>query len=296
MKRIIIRKKINENVNKIKMTNPNIGDLITISTYDDFMKYAEVVWNLLILSYEKHGGLKSYRNFKDFIRKQHLIEIVVLNNNILAAATYRKMDDDSLKLVAIGCDQTDNGILAIQQIIKHSIDNADIHYWAEVSGAIEHYFKKYDGFPMPNVIAHEILEINSDDIILSSNDNVHYERPIGPDRDIFEKMIFGIKSEEIFNKAIAAVENYSTFMKEINSINEGIKIINIKQAFFIINNIYRAHEEDGFNELIPSWHNALLQSLNILKSVNNPERNVKDYIRYAEYLLDDMQLLTLHKF
>lgn len=296
MKKIIIRKKINENLNKIKMVNPNIGELITISSYDDFMKYAKDVWDLLILSYEKHGGLKSYRNFKDFIRKQHLIEIVFLNNIILAAATYRVMDDNSLKLVAIGCDQTNNGILAIQQIIKHSIDNANIHYWAEVSGAIEHYFRKYNGYPMPNVLAHEILEIDPSNIILSNNDIVHYERPIGPDKDIFEKMIYGIKSEEIFNKAIAAVENYSSFMKDINTINEGIKIVNIKQAFYIINNIYRAHEEDGFNELIPSWHNALMQSLSVLKNVNNPEKNVIDYIRYAEYLLDDMQLLKLHKF
>ena len=296
MKKIIIRKKINEDLNKIKMANPNIGELITISSYNDFMKYAKDVWDLLVLSYEKYGGLKSYRNFKDFIRKQHLIEIVFLNNVILAAATYRIMDDNSLKLVAIGCDQTNNGILAIQQIIKHSIDNANIHYWAEVSGAIEHYFRKYNGYPMPNVLAHEILEIDPNNITLSNNDIVHYERPIGPDRDIFEKMIYGIKSEEIFNKAIAAVENYSSFMKDVNTINEGIKIVNIKQAFYIINNIYRAHEEDGFNELIPSWHNALIQSLSILKSVNNPEKNIIDYIRYAEYLLDDMQLLKLHKF
>jgi hypothetical protein len=39
---------------------------------------------------------------------------------------------------------------------------------------------------------------------------------------------------------------------------------NLKQIIYIVDNIYRAHEEDGFNELIPSWHKALNDCLSII--------------------------------
>ena len=107
-------------------------------------------------------------------------------------------------------------------------------------------------------------------------------------------MIFGIKSEEIYQKAIREVENYSKFMREVNSLNENNNKYTVKQAIYIIENIYRAHEEDGYNELIPSWHEALVESLKTLK--NNPIQNqdIEDYIGYAEYLLSDMQILKLN--
>ena len=69
----------------------------------------------------------------------------------------------------------------------------------------------------------------------------------------------------------------------------------VKQAIYIIENIYRAHEEDGFNELIPSWHEALVKSLDTLKNVSEKDETVEDYIGYGEYLLEEMPLLTLNK-
>ena len=64
---------------------------------------------------------------------------------------------------------------------------------------------------------------------------------------------------------------------------------------YIIDNIYRAHEEDGFNELIPSWHQALVESLKTLEA-QPKSKMIEDYIQYCKYLLDDMQLLELHYF
>ena len=190
-------------------------------------------------------------------------------------------------------NQQQEGKLALQQLIQGNIINSDLHYWAEVSDAIEHYFKKHNGYPMPNVLASEILGIDKSRITLSQTDKVHYDRPIGPDGEIFTKMIFGIKSEEIFNAAIREVENYGKFMQEVNNIQESVQKYTVKQAIFIIENIYRAHEEDGFNELIPSWREALENSLIALKNAPKSQ-TVEDYIGYCEYLLDDMQILELH--
>ena len=271
-----------------------IGTLVRLENKEMFLERAKEVWEILFISYESIGGIKTYRGFKDFIKKRPLVEIIVnSNNNILACATYRKVMG-SLKMVAIGCDQSPDGKLALQQIIQHNIKNADLHYWAEVSGAIEYYFKKHNGFPMPNTLASEILQVPESDIVKSQTDNVHYERAVGEQGEMYTKMIFGIKSEDIFLKAIQEVENYSKFMEEVNKLTESQQRYSVKQAIYIIENIYRAHEEDGFNELIPSWHQALLSSLNTLQNCDYKDENINDYIGYAEYLLSDMQVLELH--
>ncbi|MGM9745978.1 MAG: hypothetical protein ACI30H_03355 [Paludibacteraceae bacterium] len=287
---------INSNMHgNLKISNnENDYSIITIKDDDSFNKWSNLVWTMLVLSYENNEGLKTYRNFSDFINKRHIIEIVLDDNNmLLACATYRRIES-SLKMVACGCNQSIDGKNALQYIIKNNIDHSDLHYWAEVSGAIEHYFKKHNGYPMPNTLASEILNINENELVLSK-DFVHYDRPIGVHREIFTKMIFGIKSEEIFQKAINEVKNYASFMKEINKINENSNGYTIKQSIYIIENIYRAHEEDGFNELIPSWHKALIDSLDVLKKCTNKNQTINDYIQYCEYLLNDMQLLEIHK-
>jgi hypothetical protein len=170
----------------------------------------------------------------------------------------------------------------------------DFHFWVEASGAIERYFKKYNGYPMPNLLAPKILNISHSAIRMSNQDEVHYERQIS--NEWFEKMIFGIKSEEIYNMVIAAVEDYSKFMEEVNTIKEyadnGLKY-SLKQAFYIIENILRAYEEDCFNELIPSWNVALHDALNTLLRANRT-RTVEDYIDYCNYLIEVMPVLQLH--
>ena len=68
---------------------------------------------------------------------------------------------------------------------------------------------------------------------------------------------------------------------------------NQKQAFYIIDNIQKAHVEDGFNELVPEWHEALIESENALKNAEQTD-TVQEYIKRAEHLLKCMPLLELH--
>ena len=259
----------------------------------DIMPLSDFIWQMLVSSYENIGGLKTYRSKEDFLRKVKYAKIVYNNADIVACAIYRNMEG-SYKMVAIGCNQEDIGKQGIQAIIKDDIEKFDYHFWAEVSGAIEHYVKKYNGYPMPNILAPEILSISSELIRPSKNDNVHYERQISD--EWFEKMIYGAKSKEVYEAAIAAVEDYSKFMKEVNKINENSNMngrYSVKQAMYIVENIYRAHEEDGYNELIPSWYEALNESMEVLSAAEQTQ-TVVDYIEYCNYLLETMPVLQLH--
>lgn len=283
-------------VNNTTLSPVNVGDIKILSSKEEIDRYSNFVWDMLEKSYEHIGGLQSYRNYSDFKKKNHKILVVIDFNSatLLACATFRRVEN-SLKMTAIGCSQDDKGKLALQQIIQHTISELELHYWSEVSGAIEHYFKKHNGFPMPNTMAGKILQIPEKDITISNKDMVHYDRPIGKDREVFTKMIFGIKSDEIFQQAMNEVENYYDFMKEVNNmINESKEFkYSIKQSIYIIENLYRLHEENKVNELTPKWADALKESMKTLrKSTKN--QTISDYIEYGEYLLSDMQILELN--
>jgi len=50
----------------------------------------------------------------------------------------------------------------------------------------------------------------------------------------------------------------------------------LKQAMYIIDNIRKAHEEDGFNEMVPAWHDAMLKCLETL-SESEQSKTVEEY-------------------
>lgn len=273
--------------------NNNNGINVEFIGRDKILSIIDIIWDLLSISYENIGGLKTYKSKNQFAKIAKYAKIASCNGQIVACATYRKMED-SFKMVAIGCNQEEIGKEGLQSIIKDDILKVNYHFWAEVSGAIEHYFKKYNGYPMPNILASKILQISEDSIRPSTKDLVHYERLIAD--EWYEKMIFGIKSEEVFQEALRAVDDYSKFMREVNKINEntnnGLKYT-IKQAMYIIENIYRAHEEDGFNELVPSWYEALCEAKRTLVQ-SEKTQTIEDYIEYCDYLLETMPILKLH--
>ena len=292
-KNVVNETEVGEN----KLPPINVGELKMLYEPEDVEKYLPLVWDMLEKSYEGIGGLKTYRGYSDFKEKKHLLMVVrdFNNQDLLACAVFRRIEN-SLKMTAIGCNQENNGKLALQQIIQHTISELELHYWTEVSGVIEYYFKKHNGFPMPNTIASKILGVPEDKIILSKKDMVHYDRVIGRDREKFTKMIYGIKSEEIFQEAMSEFEDYYDFMKEVNKIvNESKETkYSVKQAIYIIENLYRMHEEDGLNELIPKWHDALRDSVEVLNLVKEKDQTISDYIEYGNYLLSDTQVLILN--
>ncbi|MBP5642858.1 MAG: hypothetical protein J6X10_01305 [Bacteroidales bacterium] len=273
--------------------NNNNGINVEFIERDKILSIIDTIWELLSISYENIGGLKTYKSKNQFAKIVKYAKIAYYNGEIVACAIYRKMED-SFKMVAIGCNQEEIGKEGLQSIVKDDIIKVDYHFWAEVSGAIEHYFKKYNGYPMPNILASKILQVSEESIRFSSKDLEHYERLIAD--EWYEKMIFGIKNEEIFQEALKAVDDYSKFMREVNKISEKIKNgfkYTLKQAIYIVENIYRAHEEDGFNELVPSWYEALCEAKKTLVQ-SEKTQTIVDYIEYCDYLLETMPILTLH--
>lgn len=170
-------------------------------------------------------------------------------------------------------------------------------YWIECSDAAEKFFKKDNVFPIPNNMVSQLLGLPSESIRLL-DDGVYYERVIGTDGMWFEKIILAFKDEETYHKVIQIIDDYEGFIKMVNnqlSESNG-NSYTLKQALFIIDNIYRCNEEDGFNELIPSWYEAMLKAIETLKSIENKERYINRYIEIAEYLLEIMPMVTINKF
>ena len=151
---------------------------------------------------------------------------------------------------------------------------------------------------MPNILATKILSVPESEVILSGKDNVHYFRSIGNSKGKYEKMIFCIKSKEIFEEAIHEADDYEAFIKELDIGDlDASKGLTVKQAVYIIENIYRSNEEDGVYELIPSWNHALKKAISTLeKATDYSDRElINQYIKYGEYLMRTMPAVTLHK-
>lgn len=96
-----IKKSLNETLNgELSLENINNDNILIFPA--DFFIWGERVYNMLVLSYENLGGLKSYQGIRDFKSRKHLLKVVISKNNeLLACATYRKIES-SLKMVAIG--------------------------------------------------------------------------------------------------------------------------------------------------------------------------------------------------
>lgn len=85
-------------------------------------------------------------------------------------------------------------------------------------------------------IASKILQVSDTHITPSNKDMFHYDRFIVQDEEKFTKMIYGIKSEEIFKEAMSEVEDYYDFIKEVNNMGNESKETkySVKQAIYIL--------------------------------------------------------------
>lgn len=273
------------------------------------MNVAKKFWDILNLSYR--GNLLSYRKAEDIKDKVVFFKAVVRgapkkelkDNTFLACATYRStlMDEEhsDYKLTAIGCDQTEEGKEALSEIIKNDILNFNLFFWVEASGAIEHLFKKYNGYPIPNVFVKEVLNTNRK--IILCEDGVHYKRKIGLGNELFEKMIFGFRDEELLKKIETEFENYEDFRKEIN---ESIAFMDIrsmvKEAFDVINYFVEANEEQGLEDLFPNWYDRISQAISTLKEYKyyygKKSKNLDWAIQRGKLLLREMPVIRVHTF
>lgn len=281
--KITLDKFIKENTSK------DDNSIYKVTDKEEMSKYVNDVWNILDLSYKDVGGFKSARNPKDLLRTTNLMKLVIIDGEIVACATYRELG--GFKMHGIGCNQTDIGKHWVKEIIKDDISNFKGWYWAEVSDAIEYFFKKFNGYPIPNIYVEQLLGKE----VKLLDDGAHYIRKIGIDGTEYKKIIYGFRDKELYDKVMAEIENYADFMKKINQLGESFIRYpqNINNAIYIIENIYNLHYEDGFNELLPQWYDLLQKSLNELQGCGIADGTIKQYIETCEHLLQEMPVLEL---
>jgi hypothetical protein len=119
------------------------GNVVFVTDGKGISKYSETAWQILTAYYKPLGGLKGYRSHDDFVDRGHAMKLVFMDGQIIACATYRKVES-SYKMVAIGCVQNSNGKATLESIVKDDIEKMGLHYFTEVSGAIEHFSKSTD--------------------------------------------------------------------------------------------------------------------------------------------------------
>ena len=90
----------------------------------------------------------------------------------------------------------------MQAIIKYNIDNFKQKVWCECSGAIEHWFKKYNGYPISNQLVPEIIGEPRDKVWFHE-DGYHYRRflPAANNRFV-QKILFGFANDDVMEKTL----------------------------------------------------------------------------------------------
>lgn len=263
--------------------------LVNFDNKEDIKKNAERVCDIFRISYGVNPiGAESPRRL---CRTTSFLTLYFSNGIAIAAAAYRG-DLDGKKLFLIGCDQTPEGKLAIQTIIKRDIEDFQDNYWVEASGVIEHWFKKYKGYPIPNQYAEYLL--NKYNSIQLDKDGFHYSRSIGNESFICRKMIFGFKSKEFYDKVMSEVDNYIGIRKAaLKESNQSIDD-RVQRARFIIGRIYESYSF-GLYELTPFMYKQVLAAIKVLKKQHRNQ--AIDYVlEQAKGILEDMPVIKLHTF
>lgn len=188
------------------------------------------------------------------------------------------------------------------------IDPDDNFFWGEVSGPIEHYFKKHNGRPVPKELAGKFLRTNST-IVPSNdpNDLVHYTRKIADLENPVEKAIYGFKDEAMAKEVMESIDNYEAFRLNVNSLpdrlNEDIdNSKNLENALDVVIKIAEMHEEFKFNEMLPHWKKNLDKAISYMKEKlpyiddTSLRRQVASSIETGNILNEEMPLLKIKKF
>lgn len=282
---------------------PNV---VYLTDDKEFMaKYISEIYDMFVQGYADKGGMIIDSKEK-LLSDINLMKIVFSNSlDVLACFTYKYFAGGK-KLFLGAARKTPEGKHAIQEIIKSDIEPYDNWFWGEVSGPIEHYFKKHNGRPIPKELVH--LFVGTKRNITPSpdpNDPVHYTRKIGNLSNPIEKSMYGFKNEEMAKAVIESIDNYEEFRLSANALpdklNESLNNY-LEDALVIVMELTELHEELKFNEMLPHWNKQLDLAIKYMEENvshikdQNKKLQVKSSIQQGKILKRDMPLLQLHQF
>lgn len=256
-------------------------------------KYAQEVWDILTTAYADKGGFFSFRNLKDMLKKNATFSIITDSNDSVNACAVYNDYLGGYKLV--GCGAKENTIenkIFLKEIIKRDINDYSSWHWAEVSPPLEYWFKKYNGYAIPNIYANDI--INKDNLILS-DDGIHYKRNIGKDSIPADKVIYGFKDDATFKKVTTEYIDYDGFRRYANMIKESLTKAETDMLEYyksIIIGIINRWDEN-FSELTKLHFELLKTAVQFLERENIQDRQIKTLISTGHYLLDNIEILHI---
>lgn len=291
------QKFLNESTESVELIDGY--SIITYLDKDKIDLLLKTVIDLVVKTYEPIGGYYGNTNINRLKRTTSMIKAVYDSNNDMIACSFYRNVDNSHKLQAYGNNQTYDGKNATKAIIHSDVNQYEKWIWGEVSMMVEYYFKKYNGYPLPNDFVVEALEKNQSEIQLSQ-DGFHYKRKIGQNTDPDEKVVFGFKNKKIFDKVMQYAD-YELLRKEFNlnligeSENENFdfKIKSFKGACSFVNQLSDLYDEKNFRQLTPGLVSLLEQSIEILKTNINLYPWVSRTLDNAEYLRDNTDRIVL---
>lgn len=294
------KKQLNE------IDDENLAD-IQVEKVDDremMNKLLPSVVNMIVKTYEQCGEYYECTDVKRLLKTAPFIKIVKNTDGSIASCVLYRNVHGSFKIQAYANDATRFGKTGVKAIILSDVAPYDNWVWGEVSGNVEKYFKKFNGYPLPNELVAEILNKSPDSIRLM-NDGFHYSRKIGSNDDETAKIVFGFPDKETAERALASADyearrrafNMSTICS--NDVNESDCSANspstFKEACSFVEQLSELYDEDEWRQLTPGLSSMLDTSIEILKANDSKADWVKLTLDDALYLREHMPEVVLVK-
>lgn len=252
------------------------------------------VIELIKISYEVYYGTLDERKLT---KNTSLIQVVKSKKGQIISAALCRMIEGSHKIQAICSDGSPEGKEGVKEIIKKNIVFYKNWVWGEVSETIEHYYKKYNGYPIPNCFAAELLEKAPEKIQLDQ-DGFHYYRSIGKSEPL-RKVIYGFRNQEYLNKVLKIID-YQEMRKKFNlseSVLESKEYPeDLKYSSSFVNQLSDLFDEEEITELTPTLSAVLDSSINTLKRYIGKFDWVEKTYEFAKFLRKDIPEMKMGTF
>lgn len=72
-------------------------------------------------------------------------------------------------------------------------------------------------------------------------------------------------------------------------------IRDVSGALKFISGLHELHTVDGFGEMLPEWHDALIDSIDLIKGKVSEIPMYENYLKMAKICLDEMDILEFRK-
>ena len=183
--------------------------------YEDIDKFKDTVREIIKGGYEKLKGTRADIEtvLRDPESRYRVFSLSSDENDQdnFCAVTIHKIHDGHPRLRYIA-GRGEFGTKGVYALIEYEIKNDKYCCFAEVSGAIEHMYAKSNGYVVPNTFVKRIL--GNRGIIPIEGDFFHYEHRY-PDGTMYVKMLYGFKSQDLFNKMtenlLYYIENFGNY-------------------------------------------------------------------------------------